>query len=145
MPDANGTPAPITPDGYPFMPQQWHDTTYVAAHLYNLCSRTAGQPWLPARYKFAGSETWIEPGINTAILEHAAAFDGPHATAQNARRGRPDVRFRVKNGAADVWGFDCSRSKFSRETIIVQPVDYPNLTVSMELQGGKLQLNTETI
>ncbi|MBD2704418.1 hypothetical protein IC229_27505 [Spirosoma sp. BT702] len=142
----NGNPAPFAEDGYPVEPVRWHDAGAEAAYYYNQCDRTAGRPWQYCEYKFQGMDAWITPASDgTTILEHAAAFDGPYAVNQGARRGRPDVRFRINNAntAIDWAAFDPSRSKISRETIIVRPV--PNRTYQITMQGSKLYVNNETV
>lgn len=139
----NGAAPPVTQAGYPTEPQRWQDAGYEAAYYYSLCNRTAGQPWSYVRYRFDGSDTWIDPDSDgTTILSHAAAFDGPHTTAANARRGRPDVRARVLNGAVDIAIFDPSQPKYKHETLIVQ-VNGKNF--STEKQGSKLCLLNETL
>ncbi|WP_332369479.1 hypothetical protein [Spirosoma telluris] len=139
QPTTPGTPAPITPAGYPTEPCRWHDAGFEAAYYYFQCSRTEGAPWQYCRYQFKASGEWVEPETDgTTILEHAAAFDGPYGTGPSARRGRPDAMFRIKDNAVDVWVFDPSRGKNSYETIILNPT--PNVLIEVNLQGSKLAL-----
>ncbi|GAB4035989.1 hypothetical protein [Spirosoma gilvum] len=139
MPKVDGTPAPITTDGYPTEPCRWHDAGFEAAYYYSQCNRTEGTPWKYCRYQFKSTGVWVEPQTDgTTILEHAAAFDGPYNKSPNARRGRPDAMYRIKNNAVDVWAFDPSRGKNSYETIILNPV--PNVMIEVNLQGSKVAL-----
>ena len=139
QPTVSGTPAPITSAGYPTEPCRWHDAGFEATYYYSQCNRTEGTPWQYCRYQFKDSGVWIEPQTDgTSILEHASAFDGPYATTPNARRGRPDAMYRIKDNAVDVWAFDPSRGKNSYETIILNPV--PNVLIEVNLQGSKLAL-----
>ncbi|GAB3948037.1 hypothetical protein GCM10028805_21440 [Spirosoma harenae] len=139
QPNVNGTPAPVTADGYPVEPCRWHDAGYEAAYYYSQCARTEGTPWLYCRYQFKETGVWVEPKTDgTTILEHAAAFDGPYKTTPNARRGRPDAMYRIKDNAVDVWVFDPSRGKNSYETLILNPVE--NVHIEVNLQGSKLAL-----
>jgi hypothetical protein len=130
-------------NNYPMEALSYQDSTFEAAYRYAQTARTAGQPWQYARYRFAGSEQWIEPKTDgTTILDHASAFGGPYAKG-NSRRGRPDVMFRVKNNALDFWAFDPSRGMESTETIIVEPIS--GHSYSIDLRGGKLRQFSETI
>ena len=139
QPKVDGTPAPITTAGYPTEPIRWHDAGFEAAYFYSQCNRTEGTAWKYCRYQFKDTGVWVEPRTDgTDLLEHAAAFDGPYANFPNARRGRPDAMYRIKDNAVDVWAFDPSRGKNSYETIILNPV--PNVVIEVNLQGSKLAL-----
>lgn len=128
---------------FPMEALSYQNSTFEAAYRYAQTSRTEGQPWQYCRYKFAGSEQWIEPKTDgTTILDHASAFGGPYAKG-NTRRGRPDVMFRVKNGALDFWAFDPSRGLESTETIIVEPVS--GHQYGIDLRGSKLYQYRESI
>jgi len=139
QPKVANTPAPITSAGYPTEPCRWHDAGFEAAYYYAQCARTEGTPWLYCRYQFKDTGVWVEPKTDgTTILEHASAFDGPYVNTPNARRGRPDAMYRIKDNAVDVWVFDPSRGKNSYETLILNPV--PNVMIEVNLQGSKLAL-----
>ena len=144
-PDQAGTAAPVSADGYPFEPCRWHDAAYEAASFYAQFDRTAGEQWKPCSYRFQGSETWIDPPSDGAsILEHAAAFDGPHSEAQGARRGRPTVDGRRKNDAFDFVAFDASRSKYYSETILVRVPGSEN-QIPTTIRGCKPNAHRETV
>ena len=131
-------------DDFPDEPQNWHNASFDAAHRYSQCDRTAGQPWQHCRYRFDGSEQWIDPATDgTTILHHASAFGGPYAQGSNARRGRPDVRFRVKGNALDIAAFDASQGKHKSDNIIVQPMNGKEF--KFNLRGGVLRNFRETI
>ncbi|GAB2586675.1 hypothetical protein [Spirosoma areae] len=133
-----------TSDDFPNEPQSWHNASFEAAYRYSQCNRTEGQSWKQARYRFDGSETWIDPKADgTTTLDHASAFGGPYATGSNARRGRPDAMYREKNGALDFWAFDPSQGMHKRDTIIIQPV--PNKEYRVTLRGGTLRQFRENI
>ena len=130
-------------DDYPEEPQSWHNAGFEAAYRYAQCDRTEGQPWQQCRYRFDGSEQWIDvPTDGTSTLNHASAFGGPYAKG-NPRRGRPDVQFRVKGSALDFAAFDGSQGKNKSDSIIVQPV--PNKEFKFTIRGNDLRQFRESI
>lgn len=129
---------------FPAEPQRWHDAGFEGAYRYSQCDRTEGVSWRQLRYRFEGSETWIEvQSDGTTTLEHASAFGGPYSTNGNPRRGRPDVIGRDKGNALDFCVFDPSQGSHKRDVIIVQPV--PNREFRVPIKGCTLRQFRETI
>lgn len=141
-PNQTGVAAPTANPGFPREPKRGHDAGYIAAHLYNQCDRTAGEPWQYCEYRLANTTTWITPqSDHTTILEHASANDG--AYSQYGRRGRADAMYRIKGNAIDFWVFDPSRPKWSIENLVLRPV--PNFEFPVAVQGCKVRLFNETL
>ena len=80
--------------GMPHAPMTWHDAVLVAAEWYHECRRTHSASPRYVRYKVNGG-AWIEPQQDKSdILFHAAANNGPYATAAGSRHGRGDCMAR---------------------------------------------------
>ncbi len=147
-PDVPGTPMPAEGaselNTYPSEPYAWINDVYEAAWYYFKCKRTEGQSWKYCKYTLpdSGSTVVAVTGDGTDILNRATMFDGPYATAANARRGGPDVMYRKLVSAYDIWVFDPSRPKDSYENMILEPEPGKSITVSV--QGSTLQLYNET-
>ncbi|WP_080058284.1 hypothetical protein [Spirosoma aerolatum] len=132
--------------GYPTEPQRWHDSGFEAAYFYSLCNRTEGVSWKECRWRFEGSETWIEPTADyTGLLDAAAAFGGPYGLLNggNSRRGRPYALYRDKGNAVDVMVGDASQAVYKSSTIILNPV--PNVLIRCVLPGCTMAMYNETI